>query len=615
MIHRRAFTRKMLALTLTQAPLGGLPGATLGHGFQSTAARRQQSGSITGKVLAEGLPAADVSLSVAALGQMTGSTGISDLMARINEEQTEEDGSFSLEGLALGAYSIDLSAAGYIVESGLVDEDGKPIYYRPGDSATIRMIKGGVITGKVTDSHGQPLVNAPVQAVRLRDDRGRPAHATKRYALAFNSSRTDDRGIYRIYGLEPGVYVVSAGGGERTPFSSSSPFAGDSPVYHPFGTVDGAAEVKVQARPETSGIDISYSAIPGHSVSGHLAGQFAMGGLVSVAGVTLSDAKTGMPVAQTATMPGSDSHSFAMQGVPDGEYSLTALSFSFGKDFTLAAPRHIVVKGADVTGIELTLAPITAIAGRVVIEAPKQDEKSGCKTAATPLQEIVVSPHPAEKSKTTEVAGSPDFVGQFIGDSTPDAKGDFLAQLLSGGNYHLEVNLKDEDLFLNSVTLPPEGADKNPKDVSGGIAVKTSQRVNGATLTISHGAARLSGRVTTAAGSNLPDRLRAYLVPVDKESADNTLRYYDALVRRDGSFEIKHIAPGRYYVVVHALSQDEWDELTPRPIWWGGAPRRRLRQEAETANLTLELKTCQQVNEFTARYVSATPAPQPAKRP
>jgi hypothetical protein len=410
--------------------------------------------------------------------------------------------------------------------------------------------------------------------------------------------------------------VVSAGGGERTPFSSSSPFSGDSPVYHPFGTVDGAAEVKVQARQETSGIDISYNSIPGRSVSGHLAGQFATGGLVSVAGVVLSDAKTGVPLAQTATLPGSDSHSFAMQGVPDGEYSLTALSFSFGKDSTLAAPRHIVVKGADVTGIELTLAPITAISGRVVIEAPRQDEKSGCKTAATPVQEIVVSPHPAEKSKTTEVAGSPDFIGVFVGDSTPDTKGDFLAQLLSGGNYHLEVDLKDADLFLNSITLPPEGADKNPKDASGGIAVRTSQRVNGVTLTISHGAARFSGRVTAAAGSNLPDRLRAYLVPVDKESADNTLRYYDSLVRRDGSFEVKHIAPGRYYITVHALTQDEWDEVNPRPIWWGGGPRRRLRQQAETANSTVELKSCQQARDYVLRYsASAPPVSEPAKTP
>src|SRR5262249_49137103 len=155
--------------------------------------------------------------------------------------------------------------------------------------------------------------------------------------------------------------------------------------------------------------------------------------------------------------------------------------------------------------------------------------------------------------------------------TTPDAKGEFVAQLLSGGSYHMEADLHDEDLFLNSVTLPPDGPDKPPRDAGGEITVKTSQRVRDVTLTVSHGAAPLGGGVARAsAGANLPERLRAYLVPADKEAVDNTLRYYDALVRRDGSFELKHIAPGKYYIVVHTLSQDEWDEVSPRPVWWGG---------------------------------------------
>jgi hypothetical protein len=622
-IRLRVIARGLLAPILVLSSLAGC--LSIGgfarspaSGVQSTTAGRRSDNTISGKVLAEGLPASDVHVSVAPLQEITASTGFSAMLTRNHSEETDEDGTFSVEGLAPGAYSIEINAPGYIVDSGLLDEDGKPIYYRPGDSVTIRMIKGGVITGRVTDSAGQPLVKAPVHAIRLRDDRGRPSHAANRASLSNGASETDDRGIYRVYGLEPGTYVVSAGGAEEmtTPFSTSSPFAGDSPVYHPFGTVDGATEVKVQARQETSGVDISYSSIPGHSVSGHLGGKFATGGLVSVAAVSLSDARTGVPQAETMSMAGADMHTFAIRGVPDGEYSLTAVSFSPGKDLTLAGPKRVVVKGSDVTGIELTLTAITAISGRVVIEAPKQDEKSGCKTAATRAEDVVVSPHSAEKSKTTEIAGSPEFIGVLSGDSTPDGKGEFMAQLLSGGSYHLETGLKDEDLFLNSVTLPPEGADKTPKDASGGIAAKTGQRVNGVTLTISHGAARLSGRVTAAAGSNLPDRLRAYLVPVEKESADNTLRYYDALVRRDGSFEVKHIAPGRYYITVHALTQDEWDEVNPRPIWWGGGPRRRLRQQAETGNSILELKPCQQLKDYTVRYAAAAPSPaEPAKTP
>src|SRR5262249_41579236 len=151
---------------------------------------------------------------------------------------------------------------------------------------------------------------------------------------------------------------------------------------------DLAAEVKVMAGQERAGIDISYSPVPGHSVSGHIGGQFASGGVVSVAGVLLTNSKTGAPQAATMTIPGADSHPFVLRGVPDGEYSVTAMSFSVGKDVTLAPPRHVTLKGSDVAGIELLLAPMTAISGKIVIEPPKQDEKSGCKPVATHLEEI-----------------------------------------------------------------------------------------------------------------------------------------------------------------------------------------------------------------------------------
>src|SRR5215470_4631914 len=178
------------------------------YGFQSAAAKRQAR-AITGKVLVEGSPAADVHVTVTSSAQVTASTGISALMARGNEEDTADDGSFSVEGLAPGAYTISVSTEGYIVDSGLLNEDGKPIFYRPGDTAIIRMIKGGVITGKVTDAQGQPLIQAPVTAVRLRDERGRAAGAVSRISRGMGSSQTDDRGIYRLYGLQPGAYVVS----------------------------------------------------------------------------------------------------------------------------------------------------------------------------------------------------------------------------------------------------------------------------------------------------------------------------------------------------------------------------------------------------------------------
>ncbi|HSQ23875.1 MAG TPA: carboxypeptidase-like regulatory domain-containing protein, partial [Pyrinomonadaceae bacterium] len=80
--------------------------------------------------------------------------------------------------------------------------------YRPGESVSLTLIKGGVIAGIITNNDGQPVVNVSVRAYRVRD-----AEGNKVRSAAFAQPRmTDDRGYYRIYGLQPGTYVVSAGG-------------------------------------------------------------------------------------------------------------------------------------------------------------------------------------------------------------------------------------------------------------------------------------------------------------------------------------------------------------------------------------------------------------------
>ena len=585
---------------------------------QSPASKRSTGGTITGRVLLDGVPTGEIHVSCSPLRQVSGSMNFSAMIARNESEETDDDGSFAVEGLEPGAYAVSVMAPGYVAASGLIDQDGKPIYYRPGDQVTIRMIKGGVITGKVTDAHGQPVVQVPVHAVRLRDEKGRPARSgSKLFGISgTGQDHTDDRGIYRLYGLEPGVYLVNAGGGEQM---AATPFTADSPVYHPSGTVDVATEVKVQTGQESSGVDIAFSTLPGHSISGHLSGQFATGGVVSIAAVVLSHLKTGVPQAETVSI--GDSHAFRIEGVPDGEFMVAAVSFAFSKELTAAPPQKIVVKGSDVTGVELALGPITTIAGRVVIQSLKQeDQGSGCKTGATwRVEDIIVAPHPSEKSKTAEqIPMVMDLTESSSGLMTsPDAKGEFTAQLPGGGSYHIETDLLDDDLFLSSVTLPADSPGKPPKDVSSGISVRNSERVSGVTVTVAQGAASIAGRVTTAAPtSTLPDKLKLYLVPAGKEAADNTLRFYDALVRRDGSFEIKHIAPGRYYAMTRVMSAEEWDEVNPRPIWWPASNRQKLRNEAETANITIELKPCQQMKGIAIPYGSgAAPPAAAAKSP
>jgi hypothetical protein len=117
---------------------------------------------------------------------------------------TDEDGNFKFTGLAPCVYSVSASSAkGYVPSPVPISERQDSGYHRIGANLTITMIKGGAITGRVTNAMGESLIGVQVNAAMARGAEGNPDRG--------GSGRmkfTDDRGVYRIYGLSPGTYVV-----------------------------------------------------------------------------------------------------------------------------------------------------------------------------------------------------------------------------------------------------------------------------------------------------------------------------------------------------------------------------------------------------------------------
>src|SRR5688572_16977290 len=97
----------------------------------------------------------------------------------------------------------------------------------PTASSQINPDLDGVITGKVTTLTGEPMVGVRVSAVMVKDLNGNP----ERRQFGGRPRFTDDRGVYRIYGLRPGIYVVYARGDVTS--SPISPYEGYAPTYHP----------------------------------------------------------------------------------------------------------------------------------------------------------------------------------------------------------------------------------------------------------------------------------------------------------------------------------------------------------------------------------------------
>src|SRR6185436_19708655 len=72
-----------------------------------------------------------------------------------------------------------------------------------------------------------------------------------------------------------------------------------------------------------------------------------------------------------------DDRAFQINGISDGEYEIAAMGSSAGpnSDLNVSAPRRVIVKGSDVTGLNLILAPLGSITGRIVFET---DQKLNC---------------------------------------------------------------------------------------------------------------------------------------------------------------------------------------------------------------------------------------------
>jgi Carboxypeptidase regulatory-like domain len=557
----------------------------------------RQSGEISGRVVTEdgnGVPNVMVNLFPAS----TGTEGRGQMAGRVSTVITDEEGKFRFADLAPRLYSVNVyQTGGYAVQPSAASDRRERRYYRIGENPTITLMKGGVITGKVTTVEGEPIVGVYVIAVMVRDDEGFKV----RQGFGGRSRMTDDRGIYRLYGLAPGSYIVYAGSANYT----QSPYSGSIPTYHPSSTRDTAAEVTVTNGSEATGVDIRYRDERGYVVSGTVSGGGETSQPYMLASVTLFNAATGTVVSGTPVRPGESDNGYAIGGVGDGEYEIIARQGGGNEETLSSLPRRVTVKGADVTGIELKLAPMASISGHVVLE---KSENACEEKSRYGVEEILLSARRDDK-----VAGAAPSPQYFSNDVGVGDNGDFAIRYLMAGRYRFESSLPGETWYVKSITNKSAAparrtaaASKSPGEIDisrAGITIKAGERLTGLTVTVSEGAASLRGKVVAEAeGALIPNRVRIHLVPAETAAADDVLRYGEALVGSDRTFTFKNLAPGRYWLLARIISNDEITDRQTLLLVWDGSERGKLRKEAEAKKSEIELKPCQRVTDYTLKY-------------
>ena len=147
------------------------------------------------------------------------------------------------------------------------------------------------------------------------------------------------------------------------------------------------------------------------------------------------------------------------------------------------------------------------------------------------------------------------------------------------------LDLGDDDAFIERLDRPATPPATPAKGVASaqaasrtegpspfardGLSVTRGQSVKGVRFVVARGAARVRGRIAPAKeGEPLPSRARVCLVPADPRQKDDVVHYYEVEVERDGTFDVRNVAPGEYFVATRTFSGDDRPDLEIFPAAW-----------------------------------------------
>jgi hypothetical protein len=336
---------------------------------------KQGAATVSGRVTIKGEPAKGVKVFLQPQQRMESGTNETTPSAKTNE-----NGYFRITGVPAGRYVPISFTPGYIMSKGWTDYT----MTRGGafdiaedeviDNFDIDLIPGGVITGRVTDSNGRSLVEEQVQLWYIYKNGTLQEWSTR---LLRKMLTTDDRSVYRIFGLPEGRYILSAGA------YSKGEDGYVRRTYHPDVTDKSQAKVvELGAGEEVTGIDINVAEVEKtYSIFGRVmnaddgkpvGGAKIQLGLLSPEGNYIGG--------EGLSNGHSDSKgAFQLSNVPPGKYfAYVAVDPAPDNAFNLySEPVICEVTNSDARGVEIKLRKGGSIEGVVVIEDPTDPAMSG----------------------------------------------------------------------------------------------------------------------------------------------------------------------------------------------------------------------------------------------
>jgi hypothetical protein len=429
------------------------------------------------------------------------------------------DGRFEFTNVSPGQYVATAAAPALVDESARsAGRPGRDVSVGLGETVEgvdLSLVRGGVVTGRVTDEDGRPVVRQLVTATPV-DEHSPGAAIRVPWVDAF---ATDDRGVYRIFGLAPGRYLVSVGGGTGARVSRT---------YAP-GVRDASAStvVEIALGGEVRNVDIALGQPEQrHAIAGRVVNA-ATG--APVAGIALAYGPFGSGEGYRLGAMSEETGHYRIDGLTPGRYVLFANPGKGPADWysdtvTVDVPRN------DRSEIEIALVPAATISGTVVVEgspsAAGRYPRLGAFTAQSSPRAVLQPPPPL-------IAVEPD--------------GTFRATGLRPGLVKFYVADAEAQEGAAIARVEREGIEQ-----PAGIEIGASEHVAGVRIVLASGVGGVHGRVEIQ-GGDLPQGT-GLVVTLRRVGTDAAVAVRHVPVDPRGAFSADRLVPGEYELTVRAFA-------------------------------------------------------------
>ncbi len=515
---------------------------------------------------------------------------------------TDAQGRFEFKELPASRFTVSVSKSGFVTMQygqNRPFEPGRPIELAESqlmEKTDVALPRGSVLAGRVVDEFGEPVADANVSAMRMQFTNGK-----RRLVPSGRNSQTNDLGQFRIYGLPPGDYYVSAtlrsvetfmmdlmsGPGGPT---GSNQNAGYAPTYYPGSPSPAEAQrVSVAVGQELASVDIALQPVRLAKISGTAIGTDGkpMGGAMLMLIPSMREAMIFGPGGTSRT---NKDGQFTISGVTPGDYTLQLRSI--GTMMTEVAGAGAMVfataagPGAPPAGAqpepEFAMLPVSVagddINNLIVVGS------HGAKATGRFTFDGGIKPEGIASMRVTappaDQEGGP-MIG--VGGAAVKENGSFEVSGLTGIRLFRPANLP-KGWSLKSVRY--DGNDVTDT----GVQFKPGEDLEGIEIELTSKSTSLSGSVTDDRGQAakdytvvvFPDDPQKWVLPMNRWTAS-------ARPDQDGRFKVTSLPPGAYYAIaVDYAPQGEWND----PDWLERARAKASRftlDEGGTKSLDLKL--------------------------